>query len=370
MQNRGSPGARQIGAEVVDYCGDGEASHLIPRVRFYQRRPRLGGHYSAEFVFEDVRARLSPRYIKAEVAVAPFFSNGVIRRLAIATDAWCRQDEITHVTGDINFAAIALDPRRTVLTVLDCGFVARSRGWKRRILKTLWLDLPVLRMRYITTISGAMRDEIVTYTRCNPEKVRVIPVAISENFKFSSRICQSAQPRVLQIGTAPNKNVDRLVDALGGMNCTLVVVGPVSDKFKARVSAAGLVLENYVNLPQERVVEEYAKCDLVAFASTYEGFGMPILEGNAVGRPVLTSNTSSMPEVADGAACLVDPYDVQSIRRGVERILYDEAYRSCLIERGRENVKRYAGDVIAHQYLSIYREMLMTASGRLACELD
>ncbi len=67
----------------------------------------------------------------------------------------------------------------------------------------------------------------------------------------------------------------------------------------------------------DEVVDQYHKCDLVSFVSTYEGFGMPIVEANAIGRPVFTATVASMPEVAADAACLVDPFDVQAIRNGV-----------------------------------------------------
>ena len=67
-------------------------------------------------------------------------------------------------------------------------------------------------------------------------------------------------------------------------------------------------------LSDQEILQHYRDCDMVVFASTYEGFGMPIIEGNATGRPVVTSNICSMPEVAGAAACLVDPFDCSSIR--------------------------------------------------------
>ena len=105
------------------------------------------------------------------------------------------------------------------------------------------------------------------------------------------------------------------------------------------------------------MLERYRKCDLVAFASTYEGFGMPILEANTVERPVIAGNVCSMPEVAGDAACLVDPYDVSSIRAGILRVIEDADYRESLMAAGRENRKRFQADVIANQYASLYREL-------------
>lgn len=81
-----------------------------------------------------------------------------------------------------------------------------------------------------------------------------------------------------------------------------------------------------VNLKNEQVVQKYINCDMLLFVSTLEGFGLPIVEANAIERPVITSNFSSMPEIAGEAAHLVDPFDANSIRSGVIRIIEDDRY--------------------------------------------
>jgi glycosyltransferase involved in cell wall biosynthesis len=103
--------------------------------------------------------------------------------------------------------------------------------------------------------------------------------------------------------------------------------------------------------------ESYCAADLVSFVSTYEGFGLPILEANAVGRPVVTSNVSSMPEVAGDAACLVDPFDVASIRSGILRTIEDREYRERLICNGFDNVQRYVPEKVTYKYIELYRRI-------------
>jgi glycosyltransferase involved in cell wall biosynthesis len=192
---------------------------------------------------------------------------------------------------------------------------------------------------------------------CDPGKIVVIPVAISERYRRREKPFNKMQPRILQVGTAPNKNIMRLAEALRGMNCTLEVVGRLSDKQRAALSRNGIAYTNFWGLSDEEMVKRYEDSDIVALVSTYEGFGMPILEGQATGRPVITSQVLSMPEVAGSAACLVDPYDVASIREGVLRIVEEDEYREALVHKGLENVKRFDAHRIAMQYLDLYRRL-------------
>lgn len=94
------------------------------------------------------------------------------------------------------------------------------------------------------------------------------------------------------------------------------------------------------------------------FPSTYEGFGLPIIEAQATGRPVLTSKLEPMSSVAGDAACLVDPYSVESIRAGVKKIIENESYRNELIEKGFKNVERFQLKNVTKQYIDLYQELI------------
>ncbi len=327
------------------------------RVLHYQRRRRAKANFSLEFIFADVRNRLRDQ-CEIEVRSAPFFSNGLVRRCAITLDVWRHQLPITHITGDINFAVLGTKRNSAVLTILDCGFLNRRQGFARTILKKLWLDWPVQHAGVVTTISEAIKQEIVQFSGCKPEKVVVIPVAISEAFQPHSKPFDASCPRILCIGTAFNKNTARVIQAVEGMSCKLVIIGNLSEELQQQLAARQVAYENYVELTSAQVLEQYHLSDIVCFPSLYEGFGMPILEAQAVGRPVLTGNTSSMPEVAGTAACIIDPKDVVAIRNGLQAILNDASYREDLVAKGFENVKRFEPQGIAQKYLEVYRSLM------------
>jgi glycosyltransferase involved in cell wall biosynthesis len=103
------------------------------------------------------------------------------------------------------------------------------------------------------------------------------------------------------------------------------------------------------------LVDQYRLADVNVFASTYEGFGLPIIEGQAVGRPVLAGDAGAMPEAAGGAACIVDPFSVDAIRAGIVRLLEDHEYAASLVERGFENARRYSPERLAQDYAEVYR---------------
>jgi len=113
-------------------------------------------------------------------------------------------------------------------------------------------------------------------------------------------------------------------------------------------------------LTDEELVQAYQRCDMVVFASLYEGFGLPILEAQAMGRPVITSNFGAMKEAAGEGALLVDPYSVEAIREAILRVKNEPGLREELVRKGRENVERFRPEAVARQYAEIYRSLAPT----------
>jgi glycosyltransferase involved in cell wall biosynthesis len=229
---------------------------------------------------------------------------------------------------------------------------------RRFVLLWFWYRLPIRRAAAVVAISRFTREEILQLSGCESGKVHVIPEAVTPDFHPCPKEFNAEKPVILQIGTSEhNKNLVRVAEALRGIPCQLHIIGRLTGTQCEVLKKNRIEYAEEWNLSDEQMVERYCQCDLVIFASTYEGFGMPIVEANATGRPVVTSNLCSMPEVADKAACLVDPLDSWSIRAGVLRIINEPQYRNQLIANGFENTKRFSADLIARKYAALYREV-------------
>jgi glycosyltransferase involved in cell wall biosynthesis len=334
----------------------------LPDVLLYSRKSRPGGNFSIEASFATM-LEVFPRVMgfSPQVAEAPVYSNKFWPRVCIALALRRKRRRINHITGDIHFSVLALPHNGSILTVHDCGFMNHPNPLIRWLLWYFWLKLPCEHCEVITAISSATKQDILRYTGCDPAKIRIIPTIIKTHFVRQTKPFPSAQPRILHIGTAPNKNLLRHVQALEGVDIVLHVVGKLPIEAQDLLNRLQI---NYVNdwdLSDEQVHQAYLDCDLLLFASTLEGFGMPILEAQTVGRPVISSNLSSMPEVAGDAACLVDPYSVESIRAGVLQVISDSAYREALIAAGFENIKRFQPEAVARAYGELYQELLQKA---------
>jgi len=324
-------------------------------VIFFQRKP-YPHQFSIERVFDGIKKSISEE-VKVENAVMPYFSVGFIPRIKNILWSSKHQGNVNHITGDIHYIALALDARKTVLTIHDLNFLNHPNPLARFILKTFWLTLPLRKVTCVTVISEATKKDLLSRVKFPEEKIKVIPNYHNPLFQASPKEFNKGKPRILQIGTKANKNVLRLIEALKEIECHLVIIGGFNELIKKNLEQYKIEYSWLEKLAEAELIEQYQQCDMLSFVSTIEGFGMPILEAQAIGRVVVTSNISSMPEVANNAAHLVDPYDVLSIREGILKVIDDDQYREQLIVNGFENCKRFDISIITKQYLDLYTEI-------------
>ena len=322
---------------------------------YFFRRPSPAFH-SIEEQFFAVQKELPEDVIYKNI-FAKQHSKGFFKRLFIAIHAALNQGDVNHITGDIHFVALFLKKKKTILTVHDIGSILNKKGFKVKVLRFFWFTMPFARVKYITVISEFTKKEILKEFKINPEKIIVIPDCVSPEIKFSEKEFNSEKPNILQIGTKPNKNLPNLIKALAGINCKLTLIGKLSEEQKQLLSENKIDYENKFDLSFPEIIEAYRNADIVSFISTYEGFGVPILEAQASGRTVITSNLSPMKEVSGKAAVLVNPYDINEIKNAVLKLIKNKELRLSVIEKGIENSEKYSTKAVASQYFNLYKQL-------------
>lgn len=336
---------------------------------YFLFRSRKNQAYSIEELFEGVERQLTQtEFPKARIqyrsAYVPEPSNtfsNILRNIRFARSLKC---DLVHITGDIHYVLPFL-PRKVkkVVTIHDLVSLKRvSRmSIKHWIYYFFWYVLPVRFADAITVISDKTGKDLVSATPAAAEKTTLVPNYVQPIFKWRPKTINTEQPNLLLIGGADNKNVARSIAAIkqiAGAQVTLL--GAFPTQVFDTLNAEGIPFSHHVNITHTAVAELYATADIVLFPSLYEGFGMPIIEGQATGRPVITSDRSPMKEVAGNGACLVDPESIDSITSAIKRVLSDESYRDNLISEGKENAKRFDINTVTKSYRLVHYALLQS----------
>ena len=320
-------------------------------------RKQHSSFFSIEKVFGVVKNELSDS-IKINSIELPFPSKGIVQILLNLLYLLQYRKGLFHITGDIHYAVLALPKNTTVLTIHDLVFLESHSGIKRFFLRWLYLKLPVSRAKYITTISEKSKKEIILNCNCDPNKILVIPNPIDSGIRFEKKQFNQLVPRILFIGSKPNKNLERTIKAISGLDIQLRIIGKLNTSQKELLQRHGINYSSDSAILDEQLIQEYIDCDAILFPSTYEGFGLPVIEGFKAGRPVISSNIAPIKEISDGAALLVDPLSVDSIRDGLISVMTDENLRNNMVDRGFEVVNSYDSKKIALQYLELWGKVV------------
>jgi len=329
-------------------------------ILFIFRKPQPN-YFSIEHTFSNIINNLADSFTTRKIFL-PFYSRGIWPRVKnIFFVSKLKDYSILHITGDVQYLGIFLPPSNTVLTVHDCIFLSYKNPIKRTIIWFFWYYLPIKRLRFITTISEYTKSQLIEIVHVPSEKIKVIHNPARIDFDFIEKEFDSRCPTILQVGTAFNKNIINVSKALNGLCCKLIVIGQLDTPQKEQLASDNISYENYYNLSDDEMKKIYISSDLLLFVSTHEGFGLPVIEAQLTGRPVITSNIASLPEVAGDGALFVNPYNPDEIRRSIYTLIEDSQLRTILIKKGLENAKRFKPDFIAKQYMNFYKEVLRCA---------
>jgi glycosyltransferase involved in cell wall biosynthesis len=272
----------------------------------------------------------------------------------------------------------------TVHDLLEHMYGSRDLSSLRRSLH-FYLTRRVLRKAArVIAVSQFTKNEIEKLLAIPAGHVEVVYNAIDERFLHGHATDADREliakrylvnyPFLLYAGAIrPHKNVVRIIEAFSALkselekeqlypDLKLIIIGDdLSSHPRLRRTVVRSAVQNdvrflgFVPIDVLRIFYDVAK--VFVFPSLYEGFGLPPLEAMAHGTPVVTSNTSSLPEVAGNAALLVNPENVFEIRRGLQRVLTDAALRERMKQRGYEQAQRFSWTASVSRILDIYREV-------------
>lgn len=210
----------------------------------------------------------------------------------------------------------------------------------------------VRRSAAVVTVSEYSRQTVVDWSGVDPARVRVAYNGVDPAYHPGAKPHCPGYPYVLYVGNRkPHKNVPRLLAAFAQVSARhpevrLVLSGPPDEETRHLALAHGIYPQLVFagSIPEERLPGYYRGASVLALPSLYEGFGLPVLEAMACGTPVLTSTTTSLPEVAGGAARLVDPEDTEAIAAGLDELLGNAVLRGQLSALGLERARAFSWD--------------------------
>ena len=284
------------------------------------------------------------------------------------------QPDVAHFTNGMIPPA---SPVPTVVTVHDMSLRLHPRCHpiRRLIINRPLVAVAIRTAGAIVTVSESARRDLLRLHPTDPDRVRVVHEAAAPIFvrvldrarlDAVRRHYRLPNPFVLYVGTIePRKNLLRLMRAFAsarrqGMRHELVCVGPYgwsSRDLSRTIDRLGIrdVVHFTGYVPVDDLPCIYNLAEMFAFPSVYEGFGLPVVEAMACGTPVITSNTSSLAEIATGAAETIDPYNVDAIAAAMLRLARDESWRAELSALGLTRARRFSWNRTAREMLAVYR---------------
>jgi len=261
-------------------------------------------------------------------------------------------------------------PIPSVISILDVSYLHFPSLFAKKDLYQLklWGKYSIRKARKIITISQSSKNDIIKAYGVKPEKIAVVYPGIKaldeqkENGIADMEKLGITKNYILFVGTLqPRKNIERLIEAFSRLerqDLDLIIIGK-----------KGWMFESILNAPKKFEVSDrvkflhdvtdddlpsyYKNAEMFVLPSLYEGFGLPVLEAMSYGCPVITSNTSSLPEAGGDAALYIDPKNVSDITEKMKKLLDDENLRKDLIVRGKKQVEKFSWEKSAKETLEV-----------------
>ena len=364
----------------ISYCESGLVKELIknhPEDNFLFQYFSLRNHDEKENALKEYTAAEN-----ASIDACKGFPGRLYKLISLVLPLpyrWFlgKRSDVTHF---FNYIVPPFVRGKTVVTVHDLTYITMDR--KTRIILKMTAKRSMKRADKIIAVSQFTKSEIIKYLGIAPEKIEVIYNAVDLTL-YRDDLMPADIERVKEkygiegdyffyLGTLePRKNLERLINAYAVLlakhkKLPLMVIagkkGWLYEKIFEDVRQLNIedkiIFTDYVPTEDAPILMNGAKAFL--FPSLYEGYGMPVIEAMACGTPVLTSDCSSLPEVAEGCAVMIDPLSVESLTNGLEQLYLNEALCSDLSTRGRKIAEKSIWKTQAGKLYDIYNQLILS----------
>ncbi|MEH2373943.1 glycosyltransferase family 4 protein [Nostoc sp.] len=342
-------------------------------------QPRLKNWLRGDFSFPECFKNSSQQYLlPLPVRISDLLLALAFKPSLSYFEKYFGSPDILHGT---NYSVYPCQNSLKVMNIYDLTFIkypnyidSVARRYTERVKRCLqWTDL-------VLTISESSKKDIIEYLEVDPEKVYVTPLAsryypnyLSE--EIAQRLEKQAnydfsKPYLLFVSTIePRKNINAIIYAFNllkkkyKIEHQLILIGKKGwnyDPIFADIDSSPWKsqIHHLDYLSDELVALFYSKADVFVYPSHYEGFGLPVLEAMTLGAPVVSSNTSSIPEVSGDAAILIDPNDAVQLAEAILKVISDSQLRQELINKGKARAKLFSWERTAKETLNAYRTII------------
>ncbi|MEH2418600.1 glycosyltransferase family 4 protein [Nostoc sp.] len=342
-------------------------------------QPRLKNWLQGDFSFPESLKHYSQQYLlPLPVRISDLLLALAFKPSLSYFEKYFGFPDILHGT---NYSVYPCQNSLKVMNIYDLTFIkypkyidSMVKTYTERVKRCLqWTDL-------VLTISESSKKDIIEYLQVDPDKVYVTPLASRYYSNYlSEEIAQRlekqanydfSKPYLLFVSTIePRKNINSIITAFNFLKekykieHQLILIGKKGWNYQPVFAAIenspwGNQIHHLNYLSNELVALFYSKADVFVYPSHYEGFGLPVLEAMTLGAPVISSNTSSIPEVTGDAAILVDPNNPVQLAEAILKVISDSELRQELINKGKARAKLFSWERTAKETLNAYRTLI------------
>jgi glycosyltransferase involved in cell wall biosynthesis len=293
---------------------------------------------------------------------------------------------LSSLKADLFFSPFGTLPlfttKKTVITILDLTSILMpdKHNWKLRLSVNSLIKSSAGKARKIITISDHTRKDVVKYLNIEEQKIISIPLGVASHFRPMDRQDRNitgirkkysnGEKFILYVGTIePRKNLVFLIQVYQKLLARrpqmpkLLLAGGKGWKYNPvfeMVNSSAELKKNVIfagYVPDEELPYVYNAAEMFVYPSLYEGFGLPPLEAMACGIPVITSNTSSLPEVVGQAGIMIDPLDAAAWKSAIYNLLEDEHLQRQMASNGIKQSQKFSWETTARKTLEIFEEI-------------